>query len=217
MTSAQIKKQPSCPHVPKPKVTALLTFISIHSLVLPVPELHPGASSTYRSFTLGHPACTISSGGFRISDVCVIYAGRLLEPLGTELGCRLRLLPTLQGARRNASWPRVVGGTQEIKLARFGQIRSSMNVQQRWTQVFQKPLLLIREATCVLGDSETPGVVRAIRREHWATVHEKRERGFPEEHRVVWELRASREETRCSGSNSNNFLKMVNLFRVVAL
>lgn len=149
----------------------------------------------------------------------MIYAGSLLEPLGTELGCRLRLLhwPSLQGARRNASWPRVVGGTQGIKLPRFGQIRSSMNVQQRRTQVFQKPLLLIREATCVLGDSETPGVVRAVRREHWATVHEKRERGFPEEHRVVWELCASREETRCSGSNSNNFLKMVNLFRVVAL
>ena len=106
-----------------------------------------------------HPACTISSGDFRIRDVCVIYASSLLEPSGTELGCRLRLLhwPAFQGACGNASWPGVLGGPQEIKLARYCQIRSSVNVQWHQKQVFHKQLLSIREATCVLRDSETPG------------------------------------------------------------
>lgn len=105
-----------------------------------------------------HPACTVSSGDFCIRDVCVIYASSLLEPSGTELGCRLRPLhwPAFQGACGNASWPGVLGGPQGIKLASYGQIRSSVNVQRRRTQVFQKQLLSTREATCVLGDGETP-------------------------------------------------------------
>lgn len=92
-----------------------------------------------------------------------------------------------------------------------------MNVQWLRTQVFQKQLLLIRKRPVFSvtvrprgGESYPEGALGNGPREEGARIP-----------RGAWDGCGScvrhGQEPRCSGSNSNNFLKMVNLFRVVAL
>lgn len=92
-----------------------------------------------------------------------------------------------------------------------------MNVQRLRTQVFQKQLLPIRKQPVFSvtarprgGKSYPEGALGNGPREEGARIP-----------RGAWDGCGSYvrhgQETRCSRSNRNNFLKMVNLFRVVAL